>query len=187
MTSNERIGQALNSKNLRSDEHHADIDVVAALAFTSKLGASLQHLRSGGQYEEIGDSINLLAITFSRSSRRKRIGVNVRDAEIISKQALLEWMIQICKTCNGTGNSLNNYGAPTVTTPKRNSNDSCYHCSGSGMFMPAWSWRKSQMKLTGDVSREWWEKRIEFAKEIANDAYTAARRKVSVQMTELDQ
>lgn len=185
MASNERIGQALNSKNLKQDELHSDIDVVAALAFASRLGSSLQSLKSAGHLNEIGNSIYLLSITLSRAGRRKRIGISKDKAEVVARQALLEWLINICRSCNGTGHKLSSYAAPPLHKPKRNSSDSCSHCNGTGIFMPSWSWRKQMMNLGPDDSKQWWEKRIEFAKEIAEDAYMAAKRKVTVQLIDL--
>ena len=185
MASNERIGQALNSKNLKQDDLHSDIDVIAALAFASRLGSSLQSLKSGGHLNELSKSIYLLSVTLSRSGRRKRINISKDKAEIVARQALLEWLIHICKTCNGTGHRLSDYSAKIPQRPKRNSSDSCYHCNGTGLFIPTWSWRKQMMNLGPDEQKIWWEKRLEFAKEIAEDAYITAKRKVTVQLIDL--
>lgn len=185
MASNERIGQALNSKNLKQDELHSDVDVVAALAFASRLGSSLQALKSGGHLNELGNSIYLLSITLSRSGKRKRIGISRDKAEVVARQALLEWLIHICRACSGTGHRLASYSAKQLQRPKRNSNDSCPHCNGSGIFMPTWAWRKQMMNLGPEESKHWWEKRLEFAKEIAEDAYITAKRKVTVQLMDL--
>ena len=40
------------------------------------------------------------------------------------------------------------------------------------------------MGLDREASRDWWDKRIALAKEIAEDAYQSARRKVNVQLTD---
>lgn len=185
MASNERIGQALNSKNLRQDELHTDIDVVAALAFASRLGSSLQALKSGGHFSEIHNSIYLLSITLARSGKRKRIGISRDKSEAIARQALFEWLINICRSCNGTGHRLANYSAAPRMRSRKSSGDSCSHCNGTGIFMPTWAWRKQMMNLGPDESKHWWEKRIEFAKEIAEDAYMTAKRKVTVQLVDL--
>lgn len=187
MASNERIGHALNSKNLRSDEIHSDIDVIAALAFTSRLGSSLQALKSGGHLNELSNSVYLLSLALVRSGKRKRIGISKDCAESVARQALLEWMIQICKSCNGTGLRLSNYGVMPAyeEVRKRTKDDSCSHCDGTGLFIPTWGWRRQMMNLGNEESKDWWEKRLEFAKEIAQDAYTSARRKVTSQLIDL--
>lgn len=186
MATNERIGSALNSGNLRADELHHDIEIVAALAFASRLGSTLQALRSAGHNSELQNSIELLSNTLIRAGRRKRIGIGQDRAAVIAQQALLEWMIRICKACNGTGTKLQSYAPPTkFNVPRRKQSDSCWHCNGTGLFMPSWKWRSQMMKLGPDESRDWWEKRIEFAKEIADDAYASARRKVTQQLLEM--
>lgn len=186
MASNERIGRALNSNNLRQDELHSDVDVIAALAFASRLGSSLQSLKSGGHLNQLPDSVYLLSLALIRSGRRKRIGISRDKAEMVSRQALLEWLIQICRSCNGTGHKLSDYTVkPVRHLRKKNSDDMCPHCNGTGKFMPTWAWRRQMMSLNGEESKAWWEKRIEFAKEIADDAYHGAKRKVTVQLTDL--
>lgn len=183
MTTHERIGQALNSQNLRQDRHHTDADVVAALAFAPQLGASLQSLISAGQHAEAGNTLRLLTVTLLRAGRRKRIGFGKLRAETIARQALLEWMIRICKSCNGTGFRLVSY---TFEAEQPKQGDSCSHCEGTGVFMPTWEWRAQTMSVHDqDPAREWWEKRIDLGKEIIEDAFRAARRKVTVQLADL--
>ena len=182
MSSHERIGRALNSHNLRSDEHHVDADVVAALAFAPQLGASLQFLISAGHAEELDRTIGYLTHTLIRAGRRKRIGFGKMRAETIAKQALLEWTIRVCRACNGTGIKLASYSHDAE--PVRAA-DSCHLCDGTGLFLPLWEWRCDLMQVSDqDPSREWWEKRIELAKEILEDAYSTARRKVTAQLSE---
>lgn len=184
MTSSERIGTAINSKNLRSDELHMDVDVIAALARASNLGASLHHLRSGGQLGEFGAASQATERVLVKACRRKRMGISRDASKKCSAQALYEWMINVCKLCNGTGSKLLNYSVLEVGE-KVESGD-CPHCQGSGIFMPIWSWRKKSLGLKGDVSEGWWEKRIELAKEIIEDAYRSANRRVGSQLREPD-
>lgn len=180
MASHERIGQALNSKNLKQDEQHFDVDVVAALAFAPQLGASLQSLISAGHLEELDRTLTLLTATLLRAGRRKRIGFGKMRAESIAKQALVEWVIRICRACNGTGYRLVSY---EVDAEQPKQNDGCLHCEGTGLFMPTWEWRATLMQVTDeDPAREWWEKRIDLGKEIIEDAFRSARRKVTAQL-----
>lgn len=182
MSSHERIGRALNSHNLRSDEHHSDADVVAALAFAPQLGASLQLLISAGHTEEVGRTIEYLTLTLVRAGRRKRIGFGKMRAETIARQALLEWTIRVCRACNGTGSKLVSYSHDAAPVK---ANDSCDLCDGTGMFLPLWEWRAVLMDINDqDPAREWWEKRIELAKEIIEDAFSTARRRVTAQLAE---
>lgn len=182
MATHERIGQALNSKNLRQDEHHTDADVVAALAFAPQLGASLQSLISAGHVVELDRTLRLLTDTLLRAGRRKRIGFGKLRAEVIARQALLEWTIRICRSCNGTGYRLVSY---TFDAQQPKQSDSCPHCEGTGVFMPTWEWRVDTMSIHDqDPTRDWWEKRIDLGKEIIEDAFRAARRKVTAQLTD---
>lgn len=181
MSSHERIGRALNSKNLRQDEHHTDADVVAALAFAPQLGASLQALFSAGHTEELSRTVFLLTNTLVRAGRRKRIGFGHRRAETIAQQALLEWTVKVCRSCNGTGSRLASYSFDAE--PVRAG--SCLHCEGTGVFVPLWSWRAQLMQVSDqDPSQDWWEKRLDLAREIIDDAYSTARRKVAAQLIE---
>lgn len=180
MASNERIGAALNSGNLRSDEKHFDADLVAALAFASKLGASLQHVASGGYVAELGPAILELARVMKKACSRRKMGISYADANLAATQALREWLIRICRSCNGTGERLVDYSGKGKATRK----GQCNHCNGTGIFIPTWKWRKDMMRLDAEASQEWWDKRIELGKEIAEDAYRAARRKVTIQTTD---
>lgn len=183
MTSSERIGSALNSGNLKMDDLHADADLIAALAFVSRLGQRLQHVASGGYMSELGPAINELARVLKKACSRKRMGLSMEDAHIVATQAMREWLIKICRTCNGTGERLMSYAA---TGGKQQRKGQCPHCSGTGLFIPTWRWRRDVMAIHArEVPREWWEKRIELGKEIAEDAYRSAQRKVSIQMTEI--
>lgn len=182
MATHERIGQALNSKNLRQDEHHADADVVAALAFAPQLGASLQFLISAGHAEEGVRTVEYLTHTLIRAGRRKRIGFGKMRAETIARQALLEWTIRVCRACNGTGNKLASYSHDADHVK---AGDSCDLCDGTGMFLPLWEWRAGLMQINDqDPAREWWEKRIDLAKEIIEDAFATARRRVTSQLAD---
>lgn len=182
MPSHERIGQALNSKNLTQDSTHFDADVVAALASAPELGASLQIFLSAGQSEEAPRVIRLLAQTLLRAGRRKRIGFGRDRAEIIARQSLYEWCIKLCRACNGTGYRLVSYHVG-VEQPKRE--DECLHCDGTGHFMPTWEWRVDTMAISDqEPVRDWWEKRIDLAKEIIEDAFRVARRNVTRQLSD---
>lgn len=182
MATHERIGRALNSSNLRQDEQHFDADVVAALAFAPQLGASLQALISAGHRDELWRAVSLLTDTLLRAGRRKRIGFGKLRAETIAKQALLEWTIRICRSCNGSGRRLALY---TFDADQPKKDDSCPHCDGTGLFMPVWEWRAQSMGLGDqDPAPHWWEKRIDLAKEILDDAYRVACRRVTDQLTE---
>lgn len=178
MSSNERIGSALNSTNLKSDETHFDTDYIASLALANKLGRKLQHLKSGGYDEELYPAIIELAKVLRKSCNRKKIGLSKDNALLISKQALKEWLIKICRNCNGTGQLQPLYSAEEFQGGE------CSHCQGTGIFKPVWKWRKSQMKLESGDS-EWWDKRIELGKEICEDAYRSAQTKVKVMTTNL--
>lgn len=180
MTSNERIGAALNSGNLRSDELHFDADLIAALAFVSKLGSQLQHVASGGHYAELAPAVRELTRVLKKACGRKKMGISWSDAELASLQAMREWLIKICRTCNGTGQRLLDYSGKTQRVGQ------CNHCSGTGLFIPTWKWRKEVMGLDAEASEDWWDKRVELGKQIAEDAYRSARRKVHIQVnTEL--
>lgn len=181
VTSNERIGSALNSKNLKSDELHSDADVIAALAFANRLGISLQHIRSGGHINSATTAVSQLSVTLKRACKRKRMGISNEAAARCAEQALREWLVGICRTCNGTGERLMDYSG----TAKKRIKGVCPHCGGSGAFMPLWSWRRSVMRITGEMGEDWWVKRLELAHEVINDAYRSAQRKVSQQMREI--
>lgn len=186
MPSNERIGRALNSHNLRSDEQHSDIDIVGALAFSSPLGASLQALFSAGHQIEMPRAVELLSRTLIRASRRKRIGLSVRAAGIVSRQALIEWHLRVCRFCNGTGKKLLSYSAEPDRA-QQTDGDKCAHCNGSGEIEPTWAWRAKQMFDSATVeqqSEDYWTKRLDLAREIAEGAYRAAGRRVSRQLAE---
>lgn len=174
MPSNERIGSALNSGNLRSDELHFDADLVAALSFASRLGVKLQHIASGGYLMELNPAVDELARVLKKSCVRKKLGLSYQDAKIAATQGLREWLIRICRSCNGSGERLADYSG--LGKPARKGQ--CNHCNGSGIFVPTWRWRKDVMGLGADASKDWWDKRIELAKEISEDAYRSARRKV---------
>lgn len=180
MTSNERIGAALNSKNLRSDELHFDADLVAALSFASKLGINLQHVVSGGYLTDVNPAVVELTRVLKKACGRRRLGMSYHHAQLVSTQALREWLIRICRSCNGSGERLADYSG--ANKPMRKGQ--CSHCNGTGIFIPTWKWRKEVMGLDADASRDWWDKRIEFAKEIAEDAYRSARRKVDMHLSD---
>ena len=186
MASNERIGRALNSRNLKSDEQHSDIDVIGALAFSSPLGSSLQALFSAGHQIEMPRAVELLSISLIRASRRKRIGMSAKAAEIVSRQALIEWPLKVCRFCNGTGKKVHSYSAKT-DVEQQTDGDSCSHCTGSGEIEPTWEWRAKQMFDSASVeqhSEGYWTKRLDLAREVAEDAYRAAARRVSRQLAE---
>ena len=178
MSINERIGSALNSKNLKFDETHFDTDYVISLGLANKLGIKLQHLKSGGYDEEIYPAILELTRVLRKSCNRKKIGLSKDNALLISKQALKEWLIKICRNCNGTGQLQPLYSSEEFKGGE------CSHCSGTGIFKPVWKWRKSQMKLKSGEDQEWWDKRIELGKEICEDAYRSAQAKVKVMTTQ---
>lgn len=178
MPSHERIGSALNSGNLRSDELHFDADLVAALAFASKLGIKMQHLGSGMYESELTPAVVELTRVLKKACLRKRLGISYEDANMAAKQGLCEWLIRICRACNGSGQRLLDYSG------KQARKGQCSHCSGTGVFVPTWKWRRDVMGLDREASRDWWDKRIALAKEIAEDAYQSARRKVNVQLTD---
>lgn len=180
MTSHERIGAALNSGNLRNDELHFDADLVAALSFASRLGIKLQHVTSGGYTSELAPAIQELARVLKKACGRKKLGLSYEHAQLAATQALREWLIKICRSCNGTGERLADYSG----TGKPMRKGQCNHCDGTGIFIPTWRWRKEVMHLGADASQDWWDKRIELGKEIAEDAYRAARKKVDLQMSE---
>ena len=187
MPSHERIGRALNSSNQRSQSFHGDVDVVAALAFASALGSSLQSLRSAGNDSELAKSIGLLSHALIRALRHKKIGINRETAVVVSKQALLEWMIQICKLCNGSGKVLSNYSGKSEPALKAGGSNSCLHCEGTGLFFPTWGWRNQMLGLGSqnqNKNSSWYAKRIDLAKELAQEAYVSAKRKVSAQLAE---
>lgn len=179
MSSNERIGSALNSSNLKMDELHSDADVVAALAFANKLGIALQHIGSAGQHADINTAVAMLARVLQKACARKKMGISNANAVLAARQALVEWLIRICRTCSGTGEQLLSYAEPG-----RNRRGQCRHCNGTGLFVPQWKWRRQHMELDEGASGDWWDKRINLAKEIAEDAYRSARRKVAVQLLE---
>jgi hypothetical protein len=181
MASNERIGAALNSGNLRNDETHFDADLVAALAFVSKLGSQLQHVASGGYVSELQPAIDELARVIKKACSRRKMGISWSDANAAATQAMREWLIRICRSCNGSGERLVDYSG--AGKPMRKGQ--CNHCNGTGIFIPTWKWRKEVMRLDAEASQEWWDKRIELGKEIAEDAYRAARKKVTFQVSEI--
>lgn len=179
MPSNERIGLALNSKNLRSDETHVDSDLVAALAYASSLGGTLQMLVSGGYNEEMAKAATELARVLKKACRRRNWGMSWDAAQKAAKQGLAEWMIGCCRGCNGSGKTLLNYGIDEADQKE----EQCLICEGTGAFIPTWDWRVEVMSLREADSAVWWGKRIELAKEIADDAFNTARRQVTKQMT----
>lgn len=211
MAIDERIGRALNSSNLKNDEHHVDVDIVGALAFTSQLGASLHQYFTAGHSAEYWSTVRHLSGTLSRVCRRKRLGLSQADSTIVARQALLEWDLRNCRACNGTGVRLLSYAAPneesalpaesqlppaggSVRVVKvgdeqsqdsdRQRVDSCSHCDGTGLFNPLWSWRAGRMEVpeSGDGEEEWWGKRLDLAKEIIEASMRAASRKVAAQV-----
>ena len=182
MTSSERIGKALNSGNLKNDAYHIDADLIASLAFASKLGQRLQSIASAGFLEEFSPAVVELTRVLKKACNRKKMGCSKGCAEIAAKQALREWLIRICKTCNGTGQQLYTYTTADAHVEKRKGK--CDHCDGTGKFRPTWQWRMEMMELKEDASQDWWAKRIDLAKEIADDAFRAARREVTFQMSD---
>lgn len=178
MPSNERIGTALNSKNLKSDETHFDADLVAALAHASKLGATLQMLISGGFAEELRPASDELARVLKKACRRRNWGIGWQAAQRASRQGLIEWMMKACRGCNGTGKTLLNYGLDSADQKEQD----CPLCEGVGEFVPEWHWRSQQMGLGPDEPQAWWTKRVDLAKEIAGDAFHTARRQVNRQL-----
>lgn len=182
MTSSERIGMALNSKNLKSDELHNDADIIAALGFANRLGSKLQRIRAGGEMDFYPAVIHLAA-TLRKACRNKRMGISNEAAFKCAEQGLREWLVHICRSCNGTGERLLDYSG--IKPGKKRTLGTCTHCSGTGLFVPLWSWRKGVMRLDAEASDAWWEKRVDLAKEIAEDAYRSAQRKVTAQMREV--
>jgi len=180
MASHERIGSALNSGNLRSDEIHTDVDVVGALGFANRLGAELQHLCSAGQLSSFSRAVALLADTTRRSMRRKKMGISAVDAAKVSCQALKEWLVRACYVCNGTGEVLLNYRG------EEGQKGRCPSCNGTGLYIPTWHERRHHMGLGADEESGWWEKRVDLAKEIAEDAYRSAKARVSFEMKLFD-
>jgi hypothetical protein len=179
MASHERIARALNSSNLKQDEQHFDADVVAALAFAPQLGASIHALVLAGHQEEAPRTIRLLTQTLIRAGRRKRIGFGSQRAEVVARQALLEWVIRVCRACNGSGRRLVSYSHDAEQPTQE---DSCSHCEGTGVFTPTWAWRHASMELPPEAEQGWWEKRLDLAKEIMDDAFRSTRRKVTSQL-----
>ena len=181
MTSHERIGSALNSGNLKNDLYHFDADLIAALAFVSRLGSQLQHLASAGQAQELQPAVAELGRVLKKACQRKKLGISNQDAQAAALQAMREWVIKICRTCNGSGQRLLSYEG------KLRAPGACNHCEGTGLFKPTWRWRREMMRLDAEASQDWWDKRIELGKEIAEDAYRSARRKVHAQMQEMSE
>lgn len=177
MASHERIGAAINSGNLRSDETHSDVDIVGALGFANRLGAELQHLCSAGQLTSFSRAASLLADTLRRSMRRKKMGISANDAELVANQALKEWLVRACYVCNGSGEVLLNYRGGEDGT-----RGMCPSCNGTGLYLPTWHERRHHMGLGVDAEKDWWEKRVDLAKEIAEDAYRSAKSKVTLEM-----
>ena len=181
MASNERIGTALNSKNLKSDETHFDADLVAALAHASKLGSSLQMAISAGFNEELAPAAEELARVLKKACRRRNWGIGWKAAKVAAQQALVEWILEVCRACNGTGKTLLNYSIDAADQTDQKERE-CPVCNGTGQFIPEWGWRADQMGLDLSDSSGWCGKRIDLAKEIAGDAYRTARRQVSKQL-----
>ena len=178
MSSNERIGTALNSSNLKTDDTHFDSEIIASLSFASKLGIMLQHMKSGNYITDYVKTSKELSKVLKKSCVRKKLGISYSVSLIVSQQALKEWLINICKFCNGTGHKI-----PMYSNEEFKSGE-CKYCAGTGIFKPVWKWRKSQMKLVSGDS-DWWDKRISLGKEICDDAYRSAQAKVKIQTTEL--
>lgn len=182
MTSNEKIGKALNSSDLTNDQFHTDVDVVAALAFASPLGQMVQGLASAGDKYEIVPTIEELAKVMRRACNKKNMGCSTEKSRLIARQALREWLIRVCRACNGSGHRLRSYNYLSPDLSHTKADGECDHCAGTGRFSPTWDWRLNEMALPDDANQRWFEKRLSMAIDILDSAYSSARREVSKQL-----
>lgn len=119
----ERMGAALNSGNLKADEHHHDHELVAAFGVgASWLGNRLWRMKYADdlQHAETRKVIHRLASMMSMRQRSSPL------AEVFAEEALREWLEDRCLTCSGKGFTGSDYGQ--VKTVERK----CVPCQGSG-------------------------------------------------------
>lgn len=179
MTSPKQIAIAILSENLRADEHHNDVYVVAALGFSNRLGSALHRLSGAMQASAYNDAKQQLSILLMKWGKRRRVNITRESSEVVADQVLYEWMVKICISCNGTGQQLLVY-----STGEEQGRGDCMECGGTGMYSPTWTERHRKMNVSFG-ERSWWEKRIAVGQEIVNDAYRAATSRVSAEMREL--
>jgi hypothetical protein len=98
----EIAASAMGSRNLRADEHHHDVDVIAAVAWGSKrLGALLWRLKYAGDKSAHVERTVLWAIVDRVGPRaRRRPGP---DRIRVAAAVLKEWLNDRCKACHGRG------------------------------------------------------------------------------------
>lgn len=179
MTSSQRIGRALNSSDLRSDETHEDVDVLAALAFSPTLGSLLHRLSTANDASAFTPAAEAVARQLYRALRKKRHRVDRSAATAVATQALKEWAIGICIQCNGTGRALLEY-VPGAD----NREADCGECRGTGLFRVRWPELRTAVGGM-DEDRDRWEARFTIARGLIDDAYRICRHSVTKQLVEL--
>lgn len=120
----QRYAKAVGSSDLKNDEYHADTDVLAAVALSSKLGATLfrvKYFNDPHSYRQLLDDWSRL-VRHKAAQRNWPPSVDTRD---VANRSLRYWFQNTCARCDGLGYD-KVPGTPML------SDKACSRCGGSG-------------------------------------------------------
>lgn len=120
----QRYARAVGSTDLHNDEYHSDTDVLAAVALSSALGATLfrvKYFNDPHSYYRILDDWRRLV---ARKAALRHWPEHI-DVDEVARRSLRYWLHDRCAECDGRGYY------PVPGTPML-SDKACRRCGGSG-------------------------------------------------------
>lgn len=120
----EKYSRATQSSNLRSDEHHHDVDKLAAVALSSEFGSLLfrvKYANDAGSFPRLKEEWRWYV-----KKRAALAGwpIHVKE-EAVADSALFHWLNDLCPACGGKG-------FKKMAFADILSDEPCEHCEGSG-------------------------------------------------------
>jgi len=118
----QQYARAVNSSALTDDDQHHTLDVVAAVALSSDLGAALFRVKYANDHASLPDLVTVWrARTFKKALERGW----AENAQQVADESLKYWLNDICPACDGKGHP-KIINAPTLAAC------TCPECHGTG-------------------------------------------------------
>lgn len=120
----EKYSRATQSSNLRSDEHHHDVDKLAAVALSSEFGSLLFRVKYANDPTSYVQLVKEWEWYVKKRAALAGWPMAIDD-EAVAKTSLKYWLNDICPACGGTGHAKEEFQDVLSDEP-------CNICEGSG-------------------------------------------------------
>lgn len=181
MSTNDRMGMAVNSCNLKHvSGRMRDVDVLGAMAYAGGLGDLLHRIKDGGCKRSLIEASELLEKKLKKIAMRKRWALKGVSLRKVAEIAIAEFTSDKCDVCNGVGRMLLKWYEHDAEKTK---DEVCNCCKGSGIRRNRWSDR--WMHIGADKNDDWKE-RFDVVHQIITDEYDRVSLTVHRQLHSVD-